>query len=258
MEEPKKNNSFLYLVIIIILLMALSGLGGYIIADKVINKDSNGSSTSENKNNNEKAIKITDTEKKAILDIIELTENGVVKEEFDGHNATDYFSFQSVMRRLDKTGTFKIDDLPVDTIEEIILTYALDKSLTSQVSGDDYEFCEAGSGWCTSVTFEDYAKIAKALNIRKDPKTIFGDRIYNNNYLFTFGGSVDSGLDVTDSVSFKEETDNVKVIYNINATYSCVDGNCNKSATINRVYTYTFKKDSSNSYYLDTISIKNN
>ncbi|MBO4245217.1 MAG: hypothetical protein J5892_00545 [Bacilli bacterium] len=272
MEENniKKGSNISYILLVIALLIII-GLLSFLVykaySDKN-NGNNNGSNSSEVSNevtdadkktdNNQQIIKLTDDEKKELLDIIGLTENGINKEDSAGHKTTDYYSFQYVMRRLNKTGTFKIDDLPVDTIEEIILTYALDKTLVGQVLGEDYANCEAGAGWCTSVAFDDYAKIAKVLNIKTNPKTIFGDRVYNNNYLFTYGGSVAFDLEVTDKVSLKEESDNVKVIYDIKATYQGVNGDGSKSATINRTYTYTFKKDTSNNYYLDTINIKNN
>lgn len=250
MEDAKKNKTIKILeIVVLVLLVALLGA---IVYKQYIAKD-DGKDTPKPTTN--ETAKLSDTDKNNILLVLGLKDNGYPKEihlDVPANADLNPYNFQAIMLDVKKTGDIKLDDLSNDELEKIIYGYAKSSSLTGNVSGSEYEHCEAGQGSCESLSFDNYSNITALYGITKDGKALFTeDNIYKTNYLFTFSGYFLEPVTITDNITFEEGKDLVKVIYDIKVE------NTDNAVTNNKTFTYTFKKDNGE-YVITNINIKDN
>ena len=237
----------------IIILVLLVCLLGSIIYDQFIAKGNN-----EPKPTTSEKAGLSDEDKLAMLNLLGITEEGYKKEvhyDIPANADMNPYEIQSIMLSIKKTGDIKLDDLSNDDIIRLIYSYALNNNMIvnkdAEVGVCNGQSDADGNGYCATITPETYKEIAALYGITKAGATVFANQLYQNNYYFTAEGYFLTPVTITDKVTFEEDNDLVKLIYDIKVE------DTDNAVTDNKTFTYTFKK-SDGKYVIAGINIKDN
>ena len=215
-------------VVITILCILILGLSGFIVYDKVINKE-------EKKDSN-----VTDNNDQYTLSKEQLNEL------YDIAGISGIYSESSLISTfINNDG--KISDYDKDTKKNIIYFNAAQESKLKYVKGDEYASCASGSGTCQGVSKEDYYEIAKKYNINDKFEDLY-EGIYNDIGLYYYGGTVDCGSNVKQEASASYNDGNVVIIDNYVITG-------NKCTNIDKagILKFTFNKLEDGTYALYSV-----
>ena len=259
-----KNIKGIIIGLVIILLIGISVFFGYNYFK--LKNESNTNNNSINNNENSPVNNINNNDgissdiKKQVLSLIGLDESGfprldkeTIKDlELTGNDYIDggYYGIQAVFLSEVSSSTI-INDFSKEGKLRLIFNYAMTNNLSATVSGDEYEWCSAGSGLCDAIDEDNYKLIAKKYGIKDDGDILFDGRKYKNYYLFFSSGSVLHPQKIQDSLSFSKDNDDIVVTYEIKL-HSINDND--ESETINNIYKYTFKING-NDYYLSKVDV---
>ena len=224
-------------IVITILAVLVVGLGCFIVYDKVIDKN-------EKKDNN--AIENNETaDNEEEIEITEQTLNDLytIAGIYDG-DYTPFFELINVF--INNSG--KVSEYKDDVIKHLIYVNALKSKKLKTVTGDEYEFCAAGSGHCVGVAKEDYDSITKKYNISDKFEDIY-ENIYNNIGLYTYGASSSCGATITQRAYAINEGNNIVLM----DAYVIFGEECNKEDNESGVLKFTFNKLSDGSYALYSV-----
>lgn len=228
-------------------------------------KIDNKQKTENNNKNNEVNQELPQQTKKELLELIGFNENGHIKHKYDNYeNCIEYGTpfliddYYIQMETNDKEVV--INEMPISEIKKIIKLYANtyhmyeEKIFNDSVLSDMYD-CLTPVGACDGVSFDNYQKIAKKVNLSNDGKRYFDENeYYNNYYLYSNTGGTSATFKIEDNYSFEIKNDRVILYYNING-YEIGDNEHNSK--INKKVTYTFKQYEDGTYYLYSVNTIN-
>ena len=259
-KKQKRNE----IISTIILLIIIGGIAFGILYYTGVIKFGDNNQNNQNQNG---SIILSGEDKKQILNMIGLTENGYERLGIDDIQAlnltgTDYIDFSSFNKATYfiemSAGSHTVNDfekydfenffsIAIDANEEQLKTFKSDGSASHP--------CKSATGYCSGISEELYEEFAKKYNINEVGKAKLVK--YNGYYLVSSFGTLLNPAKITDSVSFSSDKENILVTYQIEKTpIDIVQEENNPS--INKTIVFNFKKYEDGSFYLYTFDITNN
>ncbi len=228
MENKNKSNKIL-IIIIVILLIGLAFTGGIILGQN-LNKSESGTESKkiEEQKENETQEKTDDSE----FIISDELKQELMKLAFTNEEHTPL-----------PLGKYQL--LTNDEKSRIIYDYAKNNSMIKRISGDEYDKCMDGAGFCNGIKEEDYKKIKYLYNFDNFEDSLIDYKFNGYNvyiyaeplyqYDLKHNASIkksDRGIMLIDEISFYNHgTDELK--YKMN-------------------YGYEFIKREDGTYYIDS------
>ena len=275
-NKPKKSKKGI--VIIIILLLLVIGLGVFIYMKKDILFNT-GNNTSENNNVNEnntsnnqtqndnKPKELSNENKKKILDIIGLKENGDKRENIDevenpdpdfvatvrGIEYIDYSALDIAPYLIDlDAGNHTVNDLKQESFESFLTIVSKNVDYINVFDDQNDPCSKKMAGVCKKISASKFAEIAKIYNINLSKSSEL--KKYKGYYILPDIGTLIHPLKISDNLVFSYDKDDVLITYDIHLTsFPGVD-----HFELNKKIVYRFKTLDDGSYYLYDFTITNN
>ena len=263
MEEnnKKKGLSFSYILLVISLLIIIAALG--VLVYKAYTNKNNGNGNGSN--SGEVNHVLTEADKKAILKILNLTENGYERITDSDVKALELDSLKeyidisgpkviNALLAIQKTGNIDINLLDVEDIRDLVMFYAVNNDLCEK------SITSNGVYYSHVITKATYKSIAKVFGITLTDEEVFPSNYRVNDYLVDHNeGYVSCYVSIVDSLSFTMNNNIITLKYNIR--YERPDENNVTLLTHNKLndktITLEFVKDQ-DSYAIKTLNIVNN
>lgn len=236
----KKGNKGLVVSLIIFIIISI-GLAGYIVYDKdLLNLQKNTEVKEENKEKEET------TEKEAVTDEKKISyDQGSELLNIVGINNNSNLTYLFI-QLVDKSGV--IANFSKEDKQMIIYEYAKNSNLLKSISGEDYDYCNVGSGNCDGITLDDYKIIASKYGLENEINEITtGLEFYNNMYLYGPSAYAITMHDVKHEINAYYQNSDIIIKDSINFIDS-------ENISQNKNKTYTFKLNNNNNYYLYSIN----
>jgi len=276
-NKPKKSKKGL--IVIILLLLIIAGLCTFIYLKKDVLFNSGNNTTENNNVNNDntsgnnnqtqtdnKPKELSKEDKKKILDIIGLTENGYKRENIDevknpdpdfaatvrGIEYIDYSALDIAPYLIDlDAGNHTVNDLKQESFE-FFLTIVSKNVDYINVFDDQNDPCyKEMAGVCKKISESQFEEIAKIYNINLSKSSVL--KKYNGYYVVPYIGTLANLLKISDNLVFSYDKDDVLVTYDIHLTnFPGVD-----PFELNKKIEYRFKTYDDGSYYLNNFVITN-
>ena len=263
MEENniKKGSNASYILLVVALLIII-GLLSVLVYKAYFNKNNN-NNNNNGSNNNEVTNVVTEADKKAILNILDLTANGYERvpasevKLLELDESKEYIDISgpkviNAILAIQKTGDIDINSLEADDLRFLIMYYAINQELYVKNTNNEVQG--------NAITKATYSEIAKIFGITRSNDEVFPSSYRYKDYLIDHNeGYVSCYVSIVDSLTFTKKDKVITVTYNIH--YERPDENNVTILTYDKVndktITFEFVKDN-DSYTMQSLNIVKN
>ena len=291
-NKPKKSKKGI--IVIILLLLIIAGLCTFIYLKKdvLFNNGNNNNNTNENNNantnennnnqqqNENKKQELSSADKKKILDIIGLTENGYKRitsgmgydTNYTDGNYIDLGSFDIADFFITSdSGKHTVNDIVGNNLADfLILYYPSEEKRKAEENINDtnnpcYNFDSQVDSGCVTIGENQLNDYLRKYNIDFSKKSKL--QKYKEMYIISYTGGISAPFKISDNISFSYDSDDVLVTYNVHLMN--VDNGLTASLTqffdsnhvqtsANKKIVFRFKTYDDGSFYLYYFTVTNN
>lgn len=204
-------------------------------------------------------IVLSEDDKKYLLEIIDLTENGYPRLDSEkikslGLSGDDYIDYSPLIKTtyfIDmEVGEHTLNDMNKNDFESF-LAISIKDTNKIRSDGSINHPCQSPTRECLTISKEQYEKFSKTYNINESMSAKLNE--YNNNYLVHEFEALLKLYAIKDSVEFSTENTDALITYNIELSSAGIN-----YPPINKSIIFRFKKNDEGNYYLYNFVVSKN